>query len=493
MKIKKIALQLMLLPLALHVMSCQESNDVQPKKEIIDDRSAVYVNSDPEFETNDDARVASSYFKTKVNQIVFRFAAGADATGYVNVRLVDATTDAVVSSARFLAANLKRSSSCAAIGIGGYWTLNKMVAAGKRYRLEVTASEKISRTDPDFASKAIQWSYDNTGGYTGGTYAYTIAGRAGIIRGLGTDMRFTVKIEHADGTREDQNWDEQTCWLPVNTTDRDWIGQEFIMPLDFSNEEMEDEARADLGVDATYALRLTDLNNVERISLNAPQNSDVSEVEFFPSIKDVTLSNCGLSDLTPLASLVEITKLSLSENQISDLAPLTNLVKLESLGLSFNTLTTITTLSQFTNLKTLIITNNQITDLQPLASLTNLVTLNLDANKITSLTGLENLKKLELLLLGSNNGAWNLTPLSGLTSLVGLYLNHNRITTVTPLNVLTTLKILNLNSNPLTNVSPLTTLRPTLAEIYLCNTSLTSAQIQQFRTTMVNTFVSTCE
>jgi len=492
MKMTKIACKLLLVLLAMQVMSCQESSDVQPKKEVVQDDLAVYATNDPDPETNDNARAASSYFKTKVYQIVFRFAAGSAATGTVNVRLVDATTSSTVASAKFNAANLKRSSSCSAIGIGGYWTLNKTVEAGKRYRLEVTASEKIARTDPDFGSKAIQWSYDDAGGYTDGTYIYSRPA-GGLVRGLSTDMRFLVKVEHSDGTREDQSWDEQTCWLPVNTTDRDWIGQEFIMPLDFQNEEMEDEARAELGVDDTYALRQTDLNKVERIYLNGPQNTDVSEIEFFPSVTDVTLSNCELVDLTPLANLLEITDLSLLENQISDVAPLANLVKLKSLGLSFNTITDITTISNFTNLTALIATNNQIADVRPLASLTNLIKLNLDANRITSLTGLENLKKLELLLLGANNGAWNLTPLRGLTSLKGLYLNHNRISNVSPLNVLTTLKSLNLNSNPVTNVSPLTSLSATLTEVYLCNTSLTSAQIQQFKAAMPNTSVSTCQ
>ena len=99
------------------------------------------------------------------------------------------------------------------------------------------------------------------------------------------------------------------------------------------------------------------------------------------SIKELDLSDKGLSNISDIEYFKELTMLSLRFNEISDISALGNL----------------------TNLQTLYLSANEISDISALRSLTNLEQLDLDANEISDISALGNLSGLSWLDLSNNN------------------------------------------------------------------------------------------
>lgn len=128
------------------------------------------------------------------------------------------------------------------------------------------------------------------------------------------------------------------------------------------------------------------------------------------SLRELTMDNCGLVDLTFLTPLQNLHTLSLSQNRITDVAPLASLH-----GLGY--------LSLF---------GNRISDLGPLASLKGLEYLLLSDNPIRDITPLAELKNLKKLWLNETL-VEDLTPLAGLDQLTELYLSFSRVKDVSPL------------------------------------------------------------
>jgi internalin A len=150
------------------------------------------------------------------------------------------------------------------------------------------------------------------------------------------------------------------------------------------------------------------------------------------SMGKLTLTNQGIVNLKPLASLTNLTSLDLDKNEIVDLKPLATL----------------------TNLKILNLRENQIINLKPIASLTNLTSLNLDKNEIINLKTIASLTNLTSLNLGQNH-IIDVKPLASLTNLISLDLDKNEIVDVNPLASLPNLKILNLRDNQIADLKPL--------------------------------------
>jgi internalin A len=158
------------------------------------------------------------------------------------------------------------------------------------------------------------------------------------------------------------------------------------------------------------------------------------------SMGKLTLTNQGIVNLKPLASLTNLTSLDLDKNEIIDLKPLASLTNLKILNLRENQIVNLKPLASLTNLTSLNLEQNQIINLKPLASLTNLTSLDLDKNEIIDLKPLANLTNLTSLELDKNE-IIEVNSLASLTSLNTLNLRDNQIADLKSVAGLTNFKL----------------------------------------------------
>ena len=172
----------------------------------------------------------------------------------------------------------------------------------------------------------------------------------------------------------------------------------------------------------------------------------------------LSLHNCRINDVTPIAALTGLTWLYLSGNQISCIAPLAALKDLARLDLDNNQINDVTPLASLVALKSLYLSHNKISNVTPLASLSKLTKLDLAHNQISDVTPLASLTGLSELYL-SNNQVNNIAPLVHLVGLNYLHLAHNQISDIMSLTALTELAQLVLTANQIEDVAPLVNLK----------------------------------
>ncbi len=193
----------------------------------------------------------------------------------------------------------------------------------------------------------------------------------------------------------------------------------------------------------------------------APSIDNLSGLEYATNLTTLSLSNHGVSNLTPIQNLSQLTTLNLRNNDdISDFTPISNLTNLTSLDLTNTHISDISSLRDLTKLEILYIGGEsaaydaELSDISPLANLTELTSLNLGNTNVSNLTPLSNLTKLTRLLLQGNEIS-NISPLANLTELTSLYLYDNNIRDVSPLSSLINLILLYLKGNPILDTSPI--------------------------------------
>ncbi len=79
---------------------------------------------------------------------------------------------------------------------------------------------------------------------------------------------------------------------------------------------------------------LNGMEDLEELWVESPRLKDASFASRFPHLRRLELKNCGLTDITPLASLEEVTDLGLEMNPIGDLSPLLEMPALTYVSLS---------------------------------------------------------------------------------------------------------------------------------------------------------------
>ena len=195
---------------------------------------------------------------------------------------------------------------------------------------------------------------------------------------------------------------------------------------------------------------LSGLAHLERLVLMG----EVTELETLvtlPSLRELTLSHAGITDVTVIGQLTDLKKLTLSNNEIMDISPLASLENLTYLYLDGNT-----TDGQNRNV------SNTLSDISALASLANLRELYIPHNAISDITPLADLLELRELNL-SNNDISDVSALESVVNLTSLSFTHNEVTDVSPLRELMRLRDLWVAYNPITNaiaLYPLTQKRP---------------------------------
>ena len=184
---------------------------------------------------------------------------------------------------------------------------------------------------------------------------------------------------------------------------------------------------------------------------------DVRGLPYFREMRSLGLAGLGIEDVSALAEL-PLEWLSLAGNPISNLSPLSRLTAVRNLDLSNTGLTDIEPLAGLTNLGWLNLWNNRITDVSPLIGMDGLSTLNLAKNVVSGVGPLKGLVNLEWLDLQGNRIS-DVSPLWSMVDLRTLMLAENAIIDIEPLKRLVNLKRLDLQENRISDVSPLSTMQ----------------------------------
>lgn len=131
--------------------------------------------------------------------------------------------------------------------------------------------------------------------------------------------------------------------------------------------------------------------NLSAFAVNNLKDSGITELK---QVNYLTLNNCDLKDVSGIEELTKIYHLDLRSNMITDAAPIGSLTGLNWLDLTNNQLTSISGLSGLTNLERLYLQNNRLTDLSGAEQLLNLRQLDVSNNQLQEIPDLSGLERL---------------------------------------------------------------------------------------------------
>lgn len=226
---------------------------------------------------------------------------------------------------------------------------------------------------------------------------------------------------------------------------------------------------------------LSNLINLRYLNLHNNLFSDLSPLADLTSLLQLDLGDNQITTIPSLPGLTQLRYFYLSNNQISDISALSELQQLYSLDLCNNQIADISPLAEIEEMTYLYISGNQISDLSPLSSMINLNALRADSNLISDISALTDIPFLGNLYLNRNQIS-DLSALSDKYFLRTLYLDNNQISDISHLDKLYMVYTLSLSDNQITNIAPLVD-NPGLGsydELYLYNNPLDSMSINVY-------------
>jgi len=241
---------------------------------------------------------------------------------------------------------------------------------------------------------------------------------------------------------------------PIHSDDL-WTITEFEMPAEASStddlkllthlKKLTIHDRSLDGLD--FLSTMTVLEELDLSGCDLPD--DLSAIATLPSLKQLNLSDCGISSISSLAMATGLTRLDvnsnaigdvsvlssmpllsvvdLSHNAVTDLSCVTSLPQLTELNVSYNSIASIGPVGVCTLMKKLDITNNQIADISALSALTNLTHFYAGYNLLTDvnvLVGCVGMQELNI----SHNMLTDITALSSLVNMTDFDFSYNDVT-----------------------------------------------------------------
>ncbi|NHJ22529.1 MAG: leucine-rich repeat domain-containing protein [Candidatus Lokiarchaeota archaeon] len=191
---------------------------------------------------------------------------------------------------------------------------------------------------------------------------------------------------------------------------------------------------------------LENLRRLEELTLKMCGFREIGDLDYFPDLKTLDLSENSISEIENLENLVRLKYLSLAGNSIKEIKGLDNLKRLKSLIMWGNHVSEIKCLEELSNLQDLNLNENHIEEIKGLELLRHLKGLYLANNKIREIKGIEHLKELEILDLNGNK-ITHISSIENLINLVELDLGNNLIKKIEGMNGLKSLEKLWLNNN----------------------------------------------
>ena len=196
---------------------------------------------------------------------------------------------------------------------------------------------------------------------------------------------------------------------------------------------------------------LSSLQNLESLEISGVSlSSDAMAAIASPSsLQHLSLTDCGISDISPLGNLLNLKTLDLSNNSIRDLSSLSGLSMLEEIILPYNAVDSISCLASLPSLRKLDVSYNSLTSIASIGTCVNLEWLDISRNKVSDLTAVGNLSKLTYLGAAENNLS-DVSPLARCLELKDLDISKNAITDISSLSVLIKLMNFNFSDNSVT-------------------------------------------
>lgn len=192
---------------------------------------------------------------------------------------------------------------------------------------------------------------------------------------------------------------------------------------------------------------LSGMTGLEELSITGCRIGEgMGVIGTLPSLKKLTLSDCGLSTIADLSNALVLKTLDLSNNAIGDISPLAGMTALEKLNLSENAVGDLTTLAGLPQLRILNLSHNAISSMVPLTSCAAMNELDVSYNSISDLSAVSNMSGLTH-FYAAHNAITAVSALSGCTALVELDVSNNAITELSGLSGLAALEDLNFAHN----------------------------------------------
>lgn len=197
---------------------------------------------------------------------------------------------------------------------------------------------------------------------------------------------------------------------------------------------------------------------LQKLSLHGsllPEDA-VAQIGTLTQMTELDLSDCGISNISPLSNLSRLSVLNLSGNSISDIAPLAGLSELTVLNLATNALNSLDALAQISQLTELDVSGNAIPSIAVLSACTELTSLSATENQISDISVLSNMPSLRTLLLSSNSVS-DISVLSSCPHLTRLEIANNNISSADVLGGLIELTYVDISRNSITALPQLRT------------------------------------
>lgn len=173
-----------------------------------------------------------------------------------------------------------------------------------------------------------------------------------------------------------------------------------------------------------------------------------------PKLNSLNLSDCGLSNILPLADAATVTVLDLSDNSIADISALASFTGLTYANLTRNAITSVDALRNMASLTELSIAENSLTAIDALSGCKQLTVLDISGNTIGSIAPLAPLASLTELNAGGN-ALTDASGLAGCVSLTRLDLSNNQLTNVDAVKNLAGLTRLDFSHNAVAQIPDL--------------------------------------
>ena len=196
---------------------------------------------------------------------------------------------------------------------------------------------------------------------------------------------------------------------------------------------------------------LSSLSALEKLDISGsrPSQEDMAVIGSLTTLKELNLSDCGLSTVASLENLTNLVSLDLSGNTVRNIQILAGMHELATLKMAHNALVDLSALSGLTLLSHLDVSYNSITTVAPVSACGSLSYLDVSYNSLTALEGVEKLTGLTVFNAAHNQIA-DISVVANIAGLQKLNVSSNLLTDITCLSGLTAMTDLDFSYNTVT-------------------------------------------
>ena len=198
---------------------------------------------------------------------------------------------------------------------------------------------------------------------------------------------------------------------------------------------------------------LANLQSLESLSISGVGLDSIAlnAIAAPATLQHLSLTDCTISGIVPLANLKELKTLDLSNNSIRDLSPLVNLQKLEELQMQYNAVRDVSPLSSLPELRILDLSYNDLSNILTIGNCAALEQLDLTHNKLTDISAVGTLENLTH-FAAADNDLTEISALAACADLIELDISDNTVSDISMLDGLAELMHFDFSNNSVTEL-----------------------------------------